>query len=260
MALRRLSLTIVVALAAASARAQVLYDGSAGTTPDAQGWKYVTNPLVGAGATNTVTTGGAALDTTAVRTDQAGYFSEAPIIGKHPLMPTLDRTAGYGVRFDLHVVSEGHNADDRNTDGVDDRAGYSIIALSSDLMGVEIAFWPDEVWAYDRRDIGGGVMEFVHDESSTGFNPDIGLLRYELLIVGSTYTLTAGGSQVLTGALRDYSGEGWPYTTPSFLFLGDDTSAADSLTRLTHVEVIPEPATLLLLAAGGNALVRRRRA
>ncbi len=250
---------VLSAVIASPAAATVLYSGSGTQTPDDQGWIYMTNPIVGASAVNTATDGVTTLDTTAVRSDQAGYFSEFALLGSHPLMPVLDRSAGYIVRFTLGLISEGHNASDLNGDNVADRGGFSIIALCSDSLGIEIAFWSDQVWAYDYADIGGGTMEFVHAESTSGFSPSASLTNYELAISGSTYTLSAGGSQILTGLLRNYSGEGWPYTNTSFLFLGDDTSNADSEILLSFVEVVPEPASLLIIAAGTPMLLKRRR-
>ena len=258
MAGRTLAIIAVVLWVASSAGAVVLYNGASGGTPDAQGWRYATDPLFVASATSSESGGVTTLDTTPARDDKAGYFSELPILGQHPLMPALDRTAGYVVRFDLQIVSEGHNVKDLNSDSVDDRGGFSVIALSSDGQGVEIAFWTDEVWAYDYRDVGGN-FEFVHDEGSSGFDPSAAMTRYDLSVAGSVYTLEADGTEVLSGPLRDYSAEGWPYTTPSFLFFGDDTTSADSMTGLAFIEVIPEPGTLLLLGVGAVAMMRRRR-
>lgn len=251
---------ILLAIVASPAVAEVLYSGSGTQTPNDQGWIYMTNPIVGASATNTAVAGVTMLYTTGVRSDQAGYFSEFPVLGSHPLMPTLDRTAGYIVRFTLGLVGESHDATDLNGDTIPDRGGFSIIALSSDSVGIEIAFWDDLVWAYDYADIGGGTFEFVHAENATGFIPPAALTNYELAVSGSTYTLSAAGSQILAGSLRNYSGEGWPYTNASFLFLGDDTSSADSHTLLSFVEVVPEPATMsIMLAAGFPILLKRRR-
>jgi len=258
MARRTLALVAVVVCVSSLAGAQVLYDGSAGGTPDAQGWLYRTLPLGGASALNGAAGGVTTLDTTAVRTDYAGWFSEFLPSGRHPLMPALDRAAGYVVRFDLQVLAEGHDVRDIDGDLVDDRAGFSVIALSSDGQGIELGFWADEVWAYDYRTVGAGE-EFIHDETSVGFRPDAAMTRYELWVTGPAYTLKAGGAAVLSGALRDYSGGGEPYTTPSFLFFGDDSGSADSRAALSYIDVIPEPASLCLLAAGAAALLRRRR-
>ncbi len=44
----------------------------------------------------------------------------------------MDRTTGYTLSFDLQVGSESHVSNDR--------AGFSVIALSSDLQGIELGF------------------------------------------------------------------------------------------------------------------------
>ena len=100
------------------------------------------------------------------------------------------------LRRAVHVVAGASGVDEG--DGVDDRGGFSVIALSSDGLGVEIAFWADEAWAYDYRDV-SGTDQFVHDEGSTGFRPDAAMTSYELFVSGSTYTLKAGSTQILTG-------------------------------------------------------------
>ena len=61
--------------------------------------------------------------------------------------------------------------------------------------------------------------------------------RYELSIFGQQYTLTANGTSVLTGPVRNYSSFGFPYTTANFIFLGDDTSSAAAQIDLARVSV-----------------------
>ena len=73
------------------------------------------------------------MTTTLQISDKAGYFA------KNQLMPQLDRTAGYTVRFTAQVQEELHNNNNR--------AGFSVIVLSSDLKGIELGFWEDQVWA-----------------------------------------------------------------------------------------------------------------
>ncbi len=60
--------------------------------------------------------------------------------------------------------------------------------------------------------------------------------------MGDSYTLASGG-HILSGPLRDYSTSGWPYTTPNFLFLGDDTSSAGAQIRLALVAIDLHTAT-----------------
>lgn len=216
----------------------VLFDGSTNTRPDQQGWFYLTNPTVGSSATATAGGGVTTLDTTAVIGDQAGYFSRITGLGSHPLMPTLDRASGYTVRLDARLVSEAHASDDR--------AGFSLIVLGEDLRGVELGFWTNEVWAQADSPL------FTHAEGAA-FNTTVAT-RYDLSVLGDSYTLFAGGSPLLTGALRDYSAFGPPYTTRSFLFVGDDTSSAGARVELARIGVtlaaIPEPGSAVLLGIG----------
>ena len=58
---------------------------------------------------------------------------------------------------------------------------------------------------------------------------------YDLTIHGDSYELRTGGILVLSGALRDYSSFGSVYTTPSFIFLGDNTTSASATTRIRVV-------------------------
>jgi hypothetical protein len=71
----------------------------------------------------------------------------------------------------------------------------------------------------------------------------------------------------LSGSLVDYTGQGLPYTTPNFVFFGDDTSRASAnayLGPLVLASTVPEPARAwlwlpgLLLLAGWLGARRRR--
>jgi len=226
---------------AGSAHAGVLYDGGLGTLPSAQGWLYLANPP--SGATQTLGAGAVTLDTTGQASYQAGYFSTS-----HPGVPTLDRHAGYRVGFDVQVTEEAH--------GSNDRAGFSVIALSEDKLGIELAFWENEIWAQSGP-------AFTHAEE-TGYDTTA-VRRYELHVAGDRYSLSAGGSEILAGPLRDYSSHPYPvYSLTSFLFFGDDTTSAQASIALARIDVtaptlIPEPAGLAFVALAGCALGRRTR-
>jgi len=51
--------------------------------------------------------------------------------------------------FTVQVVEEYHADSDKDGDGVGDRAGFSVIALSSDAQGIEVGFWKDQIWAQE---------------------------------------------------------------------------------------------------------------
>jgi hypothetical protein len=210
-------------LAAAEA-ITVLYDGAVGDgtqTPGDQGFTFgtLTPELVSLSAVGGVTT----LDTTASALIYAGF------VGNSDQMPTLDRTAGYTVSFTARVVQETH--------GSDDRAGFSIIVLSDDAIGLELAFWEDEIWA--QHDVQTGDDYFLHGES-VFTDTTQRLTRYDLAVVSDTYTLWMSNTEVLSGSLRDYTGYTGaidPYETPNFLFLGDDTTSSSAIVELSYVAI-----------------------
>jgi hypothetical protein len=236
------ALAILTLAAARAANAQTLYDGSLGTLPAAQGWKTLI-----VGGTETIGGGATTLDTTALGNSGRGGYARTDLL--------LNATAGYTLQFDIQLLGEAH--------ANNDRAGFSIIALSSDKKGIELGFWQDEVWAQSDSPV-----LFQHAEGAA-FDTTAALTRYDLRILGSAYSLSVNGgpTPLLSGSLRDYSAFGTPYDTPNFLFLGDDTGSAQGSVRLAHVALAaaaPEPTTLPLILAGliaaavfGRGAIRR---
>jgi len=206
-----------------------LYDGSLNTTPDNQGWLYITDPLpppFGPGSCATQSAGGDVthLDTNCSTGDSAGYFSKVPLQSSHPLMPELDRAAGFTISFEVQIVSEFHNNDDR--------AGFSVIVITHDLKGIELGFWTDEIWAQ------GDIPLFTHAEGGF-FDTTSGMIDYRLAILGDDYYLSAGDVTIVNGQLRDYTSFGNPYDIGDFVFFGDDTSSASAsinLASISHVD------------------------
>jgi hypothetical protein len=153
------------------------------------------------------------------------------------------------------VLSEGHDDNDR--------AGFSMVAISQDITrGLELAFFEDEVWAYNAG--------FSHGEGAA-FDTTAGMVQYDYTVSGSSYSLMANGSPLLSGSLRNYNPTGLnalfdPYDNPSFLFFGDDTTRADADVLLGDIEVnppldmaVPEPGTALPLLICAIAAYRSRR-
>jgi hypothetical protein len=184
------------------------------------------------------------LNTTAVTSEQAGYFGTTNALLQ---IPVLDRTTGYTLTFDVRINAENHPDTDR--------AGFSVIVLGNDNKGVELGFWSNEIWAQTDSPL------FTHG-TGAAFNTTSGVIRYDLNILGSTYALSSGGSPITSGAVKDYSSFGAPYTTANFLFFGDNTTSADGSSFLSYVAVtVPEPGTVALLVAAAVAaavLLRRR--
>ena len=240
------------------ASAALLYDGSLGTSPGSQGWYFIGSPLFSHNATSSLSGNSSQIvDSTTTRSDQAGHFSRLPGFGLgHPGVGTLDRQAGFRLSFDLKILEEGHNPRDDNGDGREDRAGFSFVIVSEDLGALELGFFEDRVWTYESAD--AGVDAFTQAEGAA-FDTTAALTRYDLDILGDDYWLSANGSTLFSGAMRDYtafSGSPDVYEMESFLVFGDDTSSADSRFEIARVELadsplaVPLPGTWWLIAVG----------
>lgn len=209
---------------------RVLYDAGLGGTPDAQGLLlYRSSP--GAVARQVFADGATTLDTSATIHDAAGYVV-------HPRhTPALERQAGYSLSFSVQLLAEDHGPSDKNGDGVGDRAGFSVIVLSSDTRGIELGFWLDQVWAQEQgaAEPPNGTLftRAEHAPCDTGR-----MARYDLAVRGDGYVLSSAGQTLLAGPLRDYTafeGPVNPYRTPNFIFLGDDSGSAGAVVRLEYV-------------------------
>jgi hypothetical protein len=217
-----LGLGLLGSVLSASAAPVILFDGALGTRPDQQGWAWLTNPFFAAQATRAAAGDATTLDSTPLIGEMAGWFANFPPLPRHPNLPTLDRAAGYRVQWDLLMLSESHVSNDR--------AGFSVIVLGDDLRGVEIGFWPDEVW------IQADAPLFTHGEG-VAFDTTRARTRYALAVKDDRYELFADGTPLVAGALRDYSSFGAPYDIPDFVFLGDDTGSGATRAQLARVEI-----------------------
>ncbi|MBD2087076.1 DUF4347 domain-containing protein [Trichocoleus sp. ST-U3] len=219
----------------------IKYDGSLNTTPDDQEFTYIPFGI----ATQSASGGATTLDTTTTPDSYAGYSPKS--------VPTLDRATGYTVNFTAQVLSENHTTStaDKNGDGIADRAGFSIIVLSSDKKGIELGFWNNEIWAQEdgttqanpsaNPSASNNQLLFTHAEGAT-FDTTTGLIPYQLTVLGDTYTLSTGGTTILSGKLRNYTA--WvgvgpidPYETPNFIFFGDGTTSASAKVKLSDVSI-----------------------
>lgn len=253
--MRRVRCLFVGLLACALAQAApiTLFDPSLGTLPQDQ--PHLTYASLPVPSVLFHDGSAAVLDTSDWSLIHAG-FSTHDLFGvaKNPALPAFDRTLGYRLGVAAALPIESHSS------GV--RAGFSLIALSSDSMGIEIGFWQNRVWVQD------GPSFSVQGE---GVSFDTTAMHaYDLWVADGGYALYADGAPLLAGALRDYSPFGLPYNLQSFLFLGDDTGSALARLRLGKVELeagvrlpgaasTPEPGTLALLASGLAVAMRRRR-
>lgn len=213
-------------------------------TPLAQGWL----PLIsGTPGLETLHPDSFQLNTLADQNTQHGYFKISPV--------ALDTAVGFQMTFNLRV--------DGSTSSSTNRGGYSLVLVGNDpSKSLELAFNANEVFAYDY--VAGDPDRFVR-------GPSAGLMvgvpnAYVLTVANDAYVLNVNGQNLLSGGLVDYTAQGLPYTTPNFVFFGDDTSRAASsayLGPLVLASTVPEPAGFWMWAAGLATLtavaVRRQR-
>jgi sugar lactone lactonase YvrE len=202
-----------------------LYDASLASLPDAQPWLFGSSDSVFSGGTASAVPDPGGTRFVTDLAVSAGFVNYLPNLldplnstFKNAEFPVLDRRLGYELRFELAVNSEQHTSEHR--------AGLSVIAICADRMGIELAFWENEIWVQS----GPG---FQHGEgvAFTTTAPT----AYRLRIIGDAYTLLANDVEILAGALRDYSSTslgfpvpGYPYKLPGFVFFGDNTSSASA--------------------------------
>lgn len=198
--------------------AQVIYQGSLGTPPSAQGWGFLALPGL---ASEAFADGAARLDTTLSGSILAGWSRTAPT--------ALDRAAGFSVRVELLLEGESHVSTNR--------AGLSLIVLGADRKGIELGFWTDRIWAQSDAPMftqGEGV-----ELALAGGWRDV-----RVSFRGDRYRMEVDGVEKLSGPVRDYTpfvGPIDPYETPNFLFIGDNTTSARGAYKLRRVEVTREP-------------------
>lgn len=263
-AFKRGALAAVCGVSALVAQAQpiVLYDGTSNVTPnDAMfGWTYANLPLGSALVTAPSGNGFTRVNTNVDYGVYAGYGMVAPV--------ALDPTAGFRVRFDMRVVNEDHGSatadHDSPPDGQADRAGLSVIIIDNTLRGVEIGFWNDRIFAQQETPLFTYHGEDHMMDTTAAGTGMANLTRYDVRFDATDYFVSVNGTEVLSGAKKDYTsfvGPLDPYETPDFLFFGDDTTSARGTFDISYaeLEVVPEPASFGALALGAMAFYRRRR-
>jgi hypothetical protein len=231
---------VMLTMMALAAQADVmLFDGSAGTRPDQQGWVRRFNPLYPPG-TQTAGSVGTTLDTTGDMRTMDGYFTIDPLglSPSHPGLPTLDRAVGFTVSLNMRVEAESHVSSHRS--------GFSLIVIGSDRKGIELGFWTDRIWAQADAPIFTQAEGRAWDTTRAS--------RYDLAIAGDAYRLYSDGAEVLSGAIRDYSSFGSPYTIANLIFAGDNTTSASGRVRIDGIALlsqpVPEPSSWFLLGSG----------
>jgi len=224
----------------------VLYDARSGRLPVEEGWWYLTDPLRPS-AQESISAQLCVLNSAPERTEKAGYFTEDPVGGellRHPRLPLLDTAEGFDLIFRARVHDERHVREDR--------AGFSVIVIGGNLDGIELGFWDDAIWA--QSDAGDPIFQDSHAETAR-FNCAKQVVEYRLSIQGGEYELYADEESVLHGKLRNYTRYGgYPYTTPNFIFLGDNTTSASGWLELSYVAVdVGAPTADGMVAVVGGA-------
>lgn len=109
--------------------------------------------------------------------------------------------------------------------------------LGNDKRGIELAFWTNTIFVQADSPL------FTHAEQAS-FNTANDFLDYGLFLQATNYVLQVNGSTILTGPLRDYtafSGFPNPYSTPNFIFFGDDTTSASGTFNLRKITLVLPP-------------------
>lgn len=263
-----MTLLVACLLGSKPLQAQTLYDGEAGGLPADQGWFLLGTFPGGASETYDAVNKHTTLNTSANEGIFSGYSSHnvaltgppsfiTPTTPVNAGFPILDRTQGFTVNFTMQLVAETHSSLAR--------AGFSVLVITDDQLGVEIGFHSTDIFAQSSN----FNVEEINSATSIA-TLTAAMTSYSLTIQGNSFFLSGNNTPILAGLLKDYTdatGFGTDvYRTPSFLFLGDDTTSASATTNLKFVSiaaVAPEPSTVLLVLTGllgfaGKLAARRR--
>jgi hypothetical protein len=231
----------------ASAATTVLYNGK--DSPTDLGW-LIYGQIPSFPPFNYAYSGTPTLDTNLGfgKIGYAGYtnhdYSQNKLVLANAQFPSLDRQSGFEVAFQVAVTTESSS---------NNRAGFSVIVISNDGKGVELGF---------KREPSGDRIFAQADnfQEAEDINWDISVAtNYVLAVVGDSYTLFADDIEILNGPLRYYQFEPLksspplpfnPYTTPRFLFLGDDTDKGYATFTLGPISITEEESVPLLVNGG----------
>lgn len=254
----------------ASAATITLYDGASGVTPDLfNPPSYLGFANIGAGS-QTAAGGVTTLNTSSPQGTFAGYSNYALTGGlvNNSLPPLiLDNNAGYTLSFTVKINAQTNTG----TNGAF-RAGFSAIVLGSDKKGIEIGFRNTDIFSQNNASFNS------LGEQSTGIGGILGsLTQYDLTVsrnsnplLANVYTLSSGGTPIISGLVRDYSAAiaaGNVYNNSNFIFLGDNTTSAGASVDIARISLsttdptaVPEPSNLLgiMMAMGVGATLKRK--
>ena len=263
-----ISSILIAGANSASALSISLYDGSTSQLPETQG--YLKPGAINVSPTINTIDNGVQVDTDI--DGGTGYFGysnyEPNLLNPSELLlvnnafPSLNQNNGYSIFFDVAVNTTTNNSDDRGS--------FTILAISSNLKGIELDFDDDRIFAQsDTVPDGSIVSEFKRAETAAFTISDN--TSYELKIDNAGYELFANDSSLLSGNLRDYEYDITatdpvlpfnPYETESFLFLGDLTDQASGEFTLSSASVATSvpfnvSPTLGLIISGTGLLLKK---
>jgi hypothetical protein len=254
----------------ASAATIVLYDGATfGGTPNAAPGAYLTfnsfdlrNPLNPPG-TQTASGGKTTLDISSRESLYGGYSNyNLRNTLENLAFPVLDSNAGYTLSFRIKINSQTNTGDNGPN-----RAGFSVTVLDNDKKGIELGFRNNDIFAQNSN---FSAIDLAEQKTSFGSTLST-FSTYNLKVLGNSYTLSNGGSDLFSGLLRSYAiSPSNPltvvYGNPNFLFFGDNTTSAgasvdiQNITLTTNSTAVPEPSDAIgtLIALGLGGLLKRK--
>lgn len=223
------SLLAAVFAVQVSAEPVILYDGNLPSLPADQGWIYRLDPPVRNQSRQVPVDRAFNLNTSRNLADRAGYFIRLPQMNSHPQAPeVLNHQQGYRIGFTLRLHSERRAAPNQE-------AGFSLITLSHDLLGIDLGFGTGEVFARSSE------LERAEENRALPFRIDNQYADFELDMRENEYRLSANGQEILAGSLRNYSDAGEPYTIPNLLFFGDNAESAGANVNLRRFWIDIDP-------------------
>lgn len=175
----------------------------------------------------------------------------------------LNQTTGYTLTFTVSLDSTESNISNLTSAP---RAVFSVTAINSDNTGIELGFLPTSIFAHS-------ASFGIPAEITTALDTSVAA-TYTLTVFNNNYSLSAGATQLISGNLQSYVFNNTtsnpplpfnPYTTPSFIFFGDNTSEASGKFTLGSVNLDTTPIpfefspTYGLLAIGTGLAIKNWR-
>ncbi len=142
----------------------------------------------------------------------------------------LDANTGFTVAFTLQIAAETSNPN---------RAGFSLTVIGSNQTGIELGFRTNQIFAQSSN--------FIETNNSL-LNTTVSR-NYTLQVVNGAYTLRNGGA--IVGSLNNQPLINYnfnplastpplpfnPYTSPNFLFFGDNTDQGNANFTISNIIV-----------------------